>query len=49
TAEAGLCLASLAEYGGKEYVLVTAGAKGNRLTEQYNIRDALMVYSHLGK
>lgn len=49
TSNAGLCLASLAEHGGKEYVLVTAGAKGNRLTEQYNISDALMVYNHLGK
>lgn len=49
TAKAGLCLASLAEHDGKEYVLVTAGAKGNHFTEQYNISDALMVYTHLGR
>ncbi len=49
TDEAGLCLASLAKKGGKEYVLVTAGAKGNHKSEQYNITDALAVYNSLGK
>lgn len=49
TDEAGLCLASLAEEGGKEYVLITAGAKGNHKSEQYNIDDALAVYNSLGK
>lgn len=48
TEEAGLCLASLAQAGGKEYVLVTAGAKGNHKSEQYNITDALAVYNSLG-
>lgn len=48
TAQAGLCLASLAQEGGREYVLVTAGAKGNHRSEQYNITDALAVYSSLG-
>lgn len=49
TDEAGLCLASLAQKDGKEYVLVTAGAKGDHSTEQYNIDDAYEVYNELGK
>ena len=49
TDEAGLCLASLAQEGGKEYILVTAGAKGNHQSEQYNIDDAYEVYNKLGK
>lgn len=49
TDEAGLCLASLAEEGKQEYILVTAGAKGNHQSEQYNITDALAVYNSLGK
>ena len=48
TDEAGLCLASLAEIEGKEYILVTAGAKGDHKTEQYNIDDAREVYKELG-
>lgn len=47
TSEAGLCLASLAEVRGEEYILVTAGALGNHSTEQYNISDAISVYSQL--
>ena len=47
TDEAGLCLASLARVDGKEYVLVTAGAKGNHKTEQYDIDDAHAVYKEL--
>ena len=46
TDEAGLCLASLAELDGKEYVLVTAGAKNVYRAE---IKDALTVYGSLGK
>jgi D-alanyl-D-alanine carboxypeptidase (penicillin-binding protein 5/6) len=46
TDQAGLCLASLAEKGGKEYVLVTAGAKNCYRGE---IKDALTVYRSLGK
>lgn len=46
---AGLCLASLAESDGKEYVLLTAGAKGDHKTEQYNITDALAVFNSLGE
>lgn len=49
TNEAALCLASLAEINGVEYVMVTAGAKGNNTTEQFNITDALAVYNSLGK
>lgn len=49
TEEAGLCLASLAEVGKKEYILITTGAKGNSFSEQYNIIDALTVYESLGK
>lgn len=49
TDEAGLCLASLAKVGGKEYILVTAGAKGNYKSEQYNITDAFTVYNSLRK
>ena len=48
TGEAGLCLASLARVGDKEYILVTAGARGDHETEQYNIKDAYYVYNKLG-
>lgn len=47
TVKAGLCLASLAEKNGKEYILVTAGARGDHESEQYNIEDAYAVYSGL--
>ncbi len=47
TAEAGLCLASLAQKDGSEYILVTAGARGDHETEQYNISDAYFVYNKL--
>jgi serine-type D-Ala-D-Ala carboxypeptidase (penicillin-binding protein 5/6) len=49
TDEAGLCLASLAKEGKQEYILVTAGAKGNHKSEQYNITDTLAVYNSLRK
>jgi D-alanyl-D-alanine carboxypeptidase (penicillin-binding protein 5/6) len=45
TDEAGLCLASLASFNGKEYILVTAGAKNLYRAE---IKDAITVYSSLG-
>lgn len=48
TEEAGLCLASLAEVNGREYILVTAGADGDHTTEQYNITDAFNVYNQIG-
>ncbi len=48
TEEAGQCLASLAEVGGREYILVTAGAVGSHETEQFHILDAVNVYSQIG-
>lgn len=47
TTEAGQCLASLANIGGKEYILVTAGAAGDPKTENLHIQDAITVYSQL--
>ncbi len=47
TSKAGLCLATLAQKYGKEYILVTAGADGNHDTEQYNISDALRIYTSI--
>lgn len=49
TEEAGLCLASLAEVDGKEYILVTAKANGTHQTEQFHILDAINVYSQIGE
>ena len=49
TDEAGLCLASLARVGKQEYILVSAGAKGDNHTEQFNITDALAAYNGIGK
>lgn len=48
TEEAGLCLASLAEVNGTEYILVTARADGSFLTEPFHVMDAQKVYSRLG-
>ncbi|TGE33364.1 D-alanyl-D-alanine carboxypeptidase [Desulfosporosinus sp. Sb-LF] len=47
TDEAGLCLASLAKVGKQEYILISAGAKGDHHSEQYNITDALAVYNSI--
>lgn len=49
TSQAGLCLASFAEIGGREYILVTAGADGNHYTESFHIEDALNVYSQVSE
>ena len=49
TDEAGLCLASLAQVGKQEYILISAGAKGDHHSEQYNITDALAVYNSIVK
>jgi len=49
TDEAGLCLASLAKVGKQEYILISAGAKGDHDSEQYNITDALAVYNSIRK
>ncbi len=48
TEEAGQCLASLAEIGGREYILVTAKAPGTHETEQFHILDAQNVYNQIG-
>ncbi|MFC3801106.1 D-alanyl-D-alanine carboxypeptidase family protein [Cohnella sp. GCM10012308] len=49
TEKAGLCLASLGRLDGKEYILVTTGAAGDRkTTAAYDIADAVSVYSELG-
>lgn len=47
TQEAGLCLASLAEIGGKQYLLVTLGAKGDHGTPPYHLYDALTLYRRI--
>lgn len=49
TEEAGLCLASMAEINGKEYILVTAHARGNHFTEQFHISDAVNIYNEIGE
>ena len=48
TDEAGHCMASLANLGGQEYILVTAGAPGGVQSENFHILDARNVYSQLG-
>lgn len=47
TTQAGLCLASLARLGGKEYILVTAKAEGDQQTEPFHILDAKNAYSRI--
>lgn len=49
TEEAGLCLASLAEVGNQEYILISEGAQGDHHSEQYNITDAVTVYRNIAK
>lgn len=49
TDEAGLCFASLANIGNQEFILISAGAKGDHHSEQYDISDALAVYNSIGK
>lgn len=44
TPEAGLCLASVATNGEKEYILITTNAEGGPYTEQFNILDAINLY-----
>lgn len=48
TNEAGLCLASFAEIGGREYILVTAGAPGDT-GEPLHVQDAVTIYNRLGE
>ncbi len=47
--ESGLCLASLAEKSGTEYILITAGAEGDSNLKPYHIMDAFTVYEKLLK
>ena len=48
TNAAGLCLASLANVEGQNYILVTAGADGNHNTEPFHVLDAENIYSQIG-
>lgn len=48
TDEAALCLASLAQVNGTEYILVTTNAPGSHSTEQLHILDAIDVYNRIG-
>ena len=48
TNDAGLCLASFAEVGGREYILVTAGAPGNT-GNPLHVQDAVAIYNRLGE
>lgn len=47
TDQAGLCLASFALAGGREYMLVTADAPGSDDTPPYHVMDAVSVYGYL--
>lgn len=47
TDEAGLCLASLIEENGREFILVTTGAPGDHSTEPNHLLDALEVCRQL--
>lgn len=49
TQEAGQCLASLANVGGKDYILITAGAPGDQMIEQLHIDDAITIFNRLGQ
>ncbi|MDO4942625.1 MAG: serine hydrolase [Lachnospiraceae bacterium] len=44
TSQAGLCLASLAEINGKEYILVTGRADGDHNSKPYHLLDAGKIY-----
>lgn len=48
TGQAGLCLASLANINGRDYIFVTTGANGSHETEQFHILDAVNIYNQLG-
>lgn len=47
TSKAGVCLASVASIGGKEYILVTLGAGTGSNYPQYQITDAVKVFDAL--
>lgn len=47
TPEAGLCLATAARFGGRTYILFTAGAPGDHATSQADVDDARYVYGQI--
>ena len=47
TSKAGLCLASLAEIDGKEYLLIIAGCKGNDESKQFNVVESRQLYNSI--
>lgn len=47
TDKAGLCLATLATNHQKEYILITANAKGKASTNPFHILDAINIYCRL--
>lgn len=47
TNKAGLCLATLVSMDNKEYILITAGAKGRTSASPFHILDAIKIYSTL--
>ncbi|MGE7930478.1 D-alanyl-D-alanine carboxypeptidase family protein [Lysinibacillus xylanilyticus] len=48
TPEAGLCLASIIEKDGKQYIFITTNANGQAWTPPFHIDDALMAYDAIG-
>lgn len=46
TDSAGLCLATACEKDGKEYILITTGAKGGPDSKQYNFLDSYYIYNN---
>lgn len=47
TSNAGLCLASIGEKNGIEYILVTASGDVDEVNTPYNILDAIFIYSNI--
>ncbi|MBO1307955.1 D-alanyl-D-alanine carboxypeptidase [Enterococcus sp. 669A] len=45
TKKAGLCLASLAQINGEEYLLILAGSKGDSQSEQFNLIESRKLYN----
>lgn len=48
TQQAGLCLASIGNVMGEEFLVITMGAEGSHETVQFNIEDALTIYTAIG-
>ena len=47
TNAAGLCLATLGEFDGREYIVVIFGGPGTNRTPQYNFMDAMTLFNSL--